>query len=250
MSPVWIEAEWEAPPMVHALVSTRAGGVSTGAYASLNLGMRAGDDPAKVAANRARLAEVVGLPAEPLWLHQVHGSRVITVDEVAGGEPEADAAVTHLSGRVLAVLTADCLPIFLAAVDGSAVGIVHAGWRGLVAGVLEAALAAMPAPPGRVLAWLGPAICAGHYEVGVEVRDAFAGTPGAERAFSPTRPGHWLCDLAALARARLATAGAGAISGGGICTREDERFYSYRREGETGRMASLVWRDRDLTSLR
>lgn len=241
MNPVWIEPEWEAPSRVRALVSTRTGGVSTGSYASLNLGMRSGDDPASVAANRARLAEAVGLPAEPLWLHQLHGSRVIGAGEVAGGEPGADAAVTHLPERVLAVLTADCLPVLFATLDGSAIGIAHAGWRGLVAGVVEAALEAMPAPPGRVLAWLGPAICAGHYEVGVEVHDAFAGTPGAEQAFPPTRPGHWSCDLAALARARLAAAGAGAISGGGFCTHEDERFYSYRREGKTGRMASLIW---------
>ena len=243
MNPAWIEPDWDVPPTVRALATTRVGGVSSGWHASLNLGMRTGDDPVHVAANRACLAVAAKLPVEPLWLRQVHGNRVIAADEAVGTEPEADAAVTKGPGRVLAVLTADCLPVFLATRDGSAVGIAHAGWRGLAAGVLEAALTAMPAPRDEIFAWLGPAIGAAHYEVGADVRDAFAGSPGAERAFMPGGRGeHWLCDLVALARARLAAVGVGAISGGEFCTYgERERFYSYRRDGETGRMASLIW---------
>ncbi|MGH8225075.1 MAG: peptidoglycan editing factor PgeF [Gammaproteobacteria bacterium] len=246
MNPAWIEPDWEAPPAVRALVTTRAGGVSSGPYASLNLGTRSGDDPVKVAANRTRLA-AARLPAEPLWLRQVHGNRVLAADEEFDPEPEADAAVTSTPRRVLAVLTADCLPVFLAARDGSAVGVAHAGWRGLAAGVVEAALAAMPAPREEVIVWLGPAIGAAHYEVGADVHDAFADSPDVERAFTASgRPDHWFCDLAALARARLEAAGVGAVSGGEFCTFDDrERFYSYRRDGETGRMASLIWVEPD-----
>ncbi|MGH8271711.1 MAG: peptidoglycan editing factor PgeF [Gammaproteobacteria bacterium] len=247
MNTIWIEPDWEALPAVRALVTTRAGGVSRGSYASLNLGTRTGDDPAHVAANRARLAATERLPAEPLWLRQVHGNRVLAADEEFKSEPEADAAVTSTPGRVLAVLTADCLSVFLAARDGSAVGVAHAGWRGLAVGVVEATLAAMPVPRDEIIAWLGPAISAAHYEVGADVHDAFADSPGVERAFTASaRPGHWFCDLAVLTRARLEAAGVGAVSGGEFCTFDErERFYSYRRDGETGRMASLIWVEPD-----
>lgn len=242
MSLPWIEPDWDAPAAVRALVTTREGGVSTGCYASLNLGARAGDDPAHVTANRARLIAAAGLPAEPLWLRQVHGNHVLAADVSSDPTPEADAALAHVPGHVLTVLTADCLPVLFATRDGSAVGIAHAGWRGLAAGVIEAALAAMSMSPDGILAWLGPAIGAAHYEVGSDVHDAFAGSPGVAGAFAPAeRRGHWFCDLTVLARARLAAAGVHAISGGGFCTWEDERFYSYRRDGRTGRMASLIW---------
>ncbi|MGH8426733.1 MAG: peptidoglycan editing factor PgeF [Gammaproteobacteria bacterium] len=238
-----IAPRWDAPPGIRALTTTRAGGASVGAYASLNLGAHVGDDPHAVAANRARLVETARLPAEPLWLNQVHGNTIAVAEKCAADRPEADGAVTRTPGRVLAVLTADCLPVLLAARDGSAIGIAHGGWRGLAAGVVEAALAAMPVAAEETVAWLGPAIGAGHYEVGAEVRAAFAESPGADAAFTTSgRDGHWFCDLAALARARLASAGVGAIAGGDFCTYEDrERFYSHRRDGETGRMANLIW---------
>ncbi|MGH8274832.1 MAG: peptidoglycan editing factor PgeF [Gammaproteobacteria bacterium] len=240
----WLRPVWAAPANVHAAATTRVGGVSRGSWASLNLAMHVGDDPALVADNRRRLAAAAKLPTEPRWLHQVHGKRVVRFDAAGTEEtPTADAAVTCAAGVVLAVLTADCLPVLLAACDGSAVGVVHVGWRGLGAGVIEAALAAMPASPGRVSAWLGPAIGAAHYEVGEEVREAFAGSPGSEDAFrASARTDHWYCNLVTLVRARLAAAGVREMAGGEWDTlAEPERFYSYRRDGKTGRMASLIW---------
>ncbi|MGH8272974.1 MAG: peptidoglycan editing factor PgeF [Gammaproteobacteria bacterium] len=240
----WIAADWGAPPSVRALCTTRAGGTSAGSYASLNLGAHVGDNPTAVAENRARLARTVGLPSPPRWLHQVHGTTVVDIDAVArGGVPSADAAVTRTVGAVLAVLTADCLPVTLAACDGSVIGIAHAGWRGLAGGVIEATLAAMAIPSRDLLAWLGPCIGPRHYEVGGEVRAAFAGSPGEAEGFHPcARAGHWLCDLAGLARARLRAAGLNAIAGGERDTfPSPEDFYSFRRDGATGRMASLIW---------
>ncbi len=233
--------DWPAPAAVRALVTTRAGGVSAGAYASLNLGTRCGDDPAAVAENRRRLAAL--LPAEPAWLRQVHGVRVAEADDVRGEEPEADAAVARRPGTVCAVLVADCLPVLFAREDGGAVAAAHAGWRGLAAGVLEATLEALGARPESLLAWLGPAIGPRVYEVGDEVRDAFlARDAAAAAAFAPARPGHWLLDLYAAARGRLAARGLTRVYGGGLCVHtEHERFYSYRRERTTGRMAALVW---------
>lgn len=245
MSGAWIEPDWEAPPGVRALTTTRLGGVSEGPYAGFNLGAHVGDDPAAVAANRAGLRRAARLPCEPLWLRQCHGTAV-AVAEKAGSEPEADAAVARTPGRVLAVLTADCLPVVLAAVDGRSIAIAHAGWRGLVSGVVEAALAAVAGRAAeRIVAWLGPAIGPRHYLVGEDVLTAFADAPGAGEAFMPAAEnGRWHCDLAALARARLAAAGVAEVRGGGRwCTyARPERFYSYRRDGRTGRMATLVWR--------
>lgn len=238
--------DWSAPARVRACVTTRwSPGRSQPPFDACNLGARCGDSAAAVAANRAALAGWLRLPTPPLWLRQVHGTDVFDAD--ARGldeEPVADAAVTRTAGRVLAVLTADCLPIVLCTDDGAAVGIVHAGWRGLAAGVVEAAVARLSAPTGSVLAWLGPAIAPSSYEVGDEVRAAFAdGDPGAEAAFTPTRPGHWTCDLYALARRRFAAIGVRHIAGGGFDTFADPRFYSYRRDGRTGRFATLVWRE-------
>ncbi|HET8765053.1 MAG TPA: peptidoglycan editing factor PgeF, partial [Rhodanobacter sp.] len=190
------------------------------------------------------LRDALGLPAAPRWLHQVHGREVIEQGVAPpAGEPDADAAVTRTPGVALAILTADCLPVLLAADDGSVVGAAHAGWRGLAAGVLESTLHAMRCAPDRVVAWLGPCIGGPSYEVGEEVRAAFVDhAPDAARCFAPTRPGHWRCDLAALARQRLAAAGVTSVHGGGFDTFTDPRFYSYRREGaRSGRFASLVW---------
>jgi hypothetical protein len=240
----WIVPDWPAPASVRALITTRAGGVSRGAYAGLNLGLGSGDDPGDVVRNRAHLRP--WLPAEPLWLRQVHGTAVAEADAMEGS-PEADAALARGPGRVCAVLTADCLPLLLCDTGGTVVAAVHAGWRGLCSGVIEQTLRAMDKPAQALLAYLGPAIGPGAYEVGAEVRDAFiAADPGGERecaaAFAPGRPGRFYADLYALARRRLARGGVAKIYGAGHCTyTERERFYSYRRDGATGRMASLIW---------
>ena len=236
--------DWPAPPNVRAVATARdVPGASKPPFDAFNLGSRCGDDAAAVAANRAALVEALALPSMPLWLRQVHGVDVFDADgEAANGEPEADAAITHRTGVVLAVLTADCLPVVFCADDGSAVGVAHAGWRGLAAGVLEATVARLRVPPQQLVAWIGPAIGAASYEVGAEVHAAFVDADaGAAAAFVPTRPGHWLCDLPALARRRLAHAGVGRVHGGGFDTFADTRFYSFRRERETGRFATLVW---------
>jgi len=240
LPPQCIRPDWRVPPRVHALATTREGGASSGPYASLNLGDHVGDDPASVARNRALLEQ--WLPAKPLWLAQVHGTTVVDAAEV-NGEPTADAAVTRELGVVLAVLTADCLPVLLAARDASAIGIAHAGWRGLAAGVVEATVARMRVAPAEIVAWLGPAIGQDAFEVGEEVRRAFADPdPTAAAAFAPGKAGKWQADLYALARRRLAAAGVTEVHGGGYCTFADrERFFSFRRDGRTGRMASLLW---------
>ncbi|MDO9219442.1 MAG: peptidoglycan editing factor PgeF [Thiobacillus sp.] len=219
-------------------MSTREGGVSHAPWASLNLGDHVGDDPVHVAANRAHLRRA--LPSEPGWLKQVHSATVV---EAGLNVPEADAAYSRKAGTVCAVLTADCLPVLLCDRAGSVVAAAHAGWRGLADGVLEATVAAMQAPPGEILAWMGAAIGPQAFEVGDEVRQVFvAQHPETARAFSPHAPGKWLADIYQLARIRLNHAGVPAVYGGGRCTfTETERFFSYRRDGVTGRMASLIW---------
>lgn len=231
--------DWPAPSRVRALVTTRAGGVSKGPYASMNPADHVGDDPAAVAENRARLRRL--LPAEPFWLEQVHGSAVCRWE--AGGPRRADACVSRTPGAVCAVLTADCLPVLLTDQAGTVVAAAHAGWRGLCAGVLERTLAAMGTDPGRILAWLGPAIGPAAFQVGDEVRAAFLAVDCATHAaFRPDVPGKWRADLYALARLALGRAGVHAVYGGGFCTYADPaRFFSYRRDGVTGRMASLIW---------
>lgn len=249
-----LPADWPAPPGVHAFSTLRHGaGVSPAPYDSLNLGSRCGDAVDAVRANRAELVSRGRLPSAPRWLRQVHGvevARFYRAAPVADEEPEADAAVTSIPGVVLAILTADCLPVVFAAEDGSEVAAAHAGWRGLVDGVLEATVAEMRTPPQRLLAWLGPAAGPQAYEVGQEVFDRFVSAdPAAQSAFAATRPGHWHVDLYALARMRLARAGvARRIHGGGLCTISDPlRFHSHRRStldgsGQSGRLATLVWR--------
>ncbi len=236
----WIMPDWPAPSNVRALITTRAGGVSTGPYASMNPADHVGDDPLAVVQNRALLR--TALPSEPFWLKQVHGDAVA---EVGSGPVEADACIARVAKQVCAVLTADCLPVLFAARDGSVVGAAHAGWRGLCAGVLERTVAAMGVPEEQVLAYLGPAIGPRAFEVGPEVREAFMALDDtAAAAFAPQANGKYLADLYLLARQRLAKVGVTKVYGGGDCTYSDaERFFSYRRDGATGRMAALVWID-------
>jgi polyphenol oxidase len=236
----WLVPDWPAPPNVRALITTRPGGASQGPYASFNLGEEVGDEPSAVERNRARLRSF--LPADPLWLHQVHGTEVVDA-ESARRLPHADGAVARTRAAVCAVLTADCLPVLLASRAGDVVGIAHAGWRGLAGGVIEATVARMAVAPGAIVAWLGPGIGRRAYEVGLDVRDAFvARDPGAAEAFGPTGAGKYLADLCALAKRRLAAAGVKTVHGGGFCTYEDSaRFFSHRRDRTTGRFASLVW---------
>ena len=306
MHPDWIVPDWPAPAHVRALVTTRSGGVSRPPYDSLNPASHVGDDPAAVVENRRILRQ--SLPAEPLWLNQVHGTRVFelllptltlptrgegiythgkgTGPSTARGEgtgssptrgggwegeepnttgpgpaypglfqpaeitPEADASFTRQPGQVCAVLTADCLPVLFCDEAGTVVAAAHAGWRGLAGGVLEETVRAMNVAPDRILAWLGPAIGPDSFEVGPEVREAFVThNEMAGIAFRPALPGtldeaprKWLADLYMLARIRLAGIGVERVHGGGACTFKDaRRFFSYRREARTGRMASLIW---------
>lgn len=251
MNESWLFPDWPVPRGVHAAVSTRDGpGVSAPPFARFNLGLRSGDAAQAVSSNRAALRQVLNLPAAPRWLRQVHGSTVAELgplrhaNEKPADEPQADAAVSHLPGTVLTILTADCLPVLFCSGNGDQIGAAHAGWRGLAGGVLEATVATMHASPSHLLAWLGPCIGAGSYEVGEEVRAAFVDQHAdASGCFVPTRPGHWHCDLATLARRRLGALGVTGIFGGGFDTFTDPRFYSYRRDGvASGRFASLIWR--------
>lgn len=250
MSDARMPADWPAPSGVHAFTTLRHGaGASRAPFDSFNLGNRYaadGDESALVERNRAELVRIAGLPAEPHWLRQVHGIDVVRVDGPGQGvEPAADASVTSTPGTVLAILTADCLPVVFAADDGSEVAAAHAGWPGLSAGMLEATVSAMRTPPERVIAWIGPAAGPERYEIGVEVRDRFLAWDAClDTAFVPTRPGHWRVDLFAIARIRLARAGVSRVYGGGVCTLSDpQRFFSHRRDARTGRMATLVWID-------
>ena len=262
MSNQWIEPDWPTPMRVRSLLTTRHGGVSQGRYASLNLGDHVGDDTRAVVENRARLAG--RLPASPKWLQQVHSATVLDVSTISRAlpPPEADAVFARQSNKVCAVLTADCLPVLLCDRSGSVVAAVHAGWRGLLAGVLERTVAAMAVPGNRLLAYLGPAIGPEAFEVGNEVRDAFLAVngkaftafkrrppeegvwPEAHEQKKGSRPEKWLADIYDLARQSLSRQGVTAVYGGHYCTvREAERFFSYRRDGLTGRMAALIWLD-------
>ena len=245
----WIEAEWPAPGNVRALTTLRTGGASSGPYHSLNLGDHVGDDPHPVAQNRQLLSGLLPGADNLCWLQQVHGTEVIEAGELPG-PPRADASWSRTRGQACVVLTADCLPVLFCSRSGDVVAAAHAGWRGLLAGVLEQTIAAMGVEDGDLLAWLGPAIGPGAFEVGAEVRSAFLGAaPSGQReqveacfAPSPHTPGRFLADLYALARQRLAPLGPGAVFGGGYCTFTDaQRFFSYRRDGGTGRMASLIF---------
>ena len=291
-----ITPEWPAPPGVRAAFTLRTGGASVAPYDSLNLGARIGDSPAAVAENRRRVRQKLRLPAEPVWLEQVHGVEVVEVGDagprgrsgaeaapakggggVAGGggadavrvtgraggaagvaasvvgvagrgdpldrPPTGDASVARGPGQVCAIRVADCMPVLFAARDGSVVGAAHAGWRGLAGGVLEATIGRLRVPATELIAWMGPAIGPEHFEVGEDVRAAFAATDaGAAAAFVANTRGRWQCDLYALARRRLTSLGVSGIYGGGWCTfAEAGRFFSYRRDGQCGRMAALIW---------
>jgi purine-nucleoside/S-methyl-5'-thioadenosine phosphorylase / adenosine deaminase len=275
-----ITPDWPAPGRVRCAFTLRSGGVSVAPYDTLNVGAHVGDSTEAVAENRRRVRECLRLPAEPVWLQQVHGTDVVDLDVLEGGararadaavgadaprgwratgsgalelrsdgrravaaSPRADAAVTRVGQRVCVIQVADCMPVLLAARDGSAVGAAHAGWRGLAGGVLEQTVRALAVPPAGLLAWLGPAISERHFEVGDDVRTAFvAGDSGAAAAFVTNTRGRWQCDLYALARRRLAALGVRNVFGGGWCTYGDAaRFFSFRRDGQCGRMAALIW---------
>jgi polyphenol oxidase len=243
-------ADWPVPPSVHAFTTLRHGiGASQPPFDTFNLGnvtVADGDDPATVERNRKLLIEHARLPSPPHWLKQVHGVDVARFETGSNGaEAIADASVTSTPGVVLAILTADCLPVVFAAEDGREVAAAHAGWRGLAAGVLEATVAAMRTPAERVIAWLGPAAGPQAYEIGEEVYRVFVDDdPASAVAFAATRPGHWRVDLYALARMRLAKAGVTCVHGGDLCTISDpQRFFSHRRDARTGRLATLVWFD-------
>ena len=239
--PDWIVPDWPAPANVKALITTRAGGVSRGPYASMNLGQSTADDPQAVAANRQRLRAC--LPEEPKWLRQVHASAVADADALTSA-PEADASVARRPHTVCAVLIADCIPVLLTDRAGSIVAIAHAGWRGLARGVIANAVERMALPPEGLIAYLGPGIGPRAFEVGADVRSAFlTGDAQAEAAFAPHAPGKWLADLFLLARQALRRAGVTHVHGGMLCTHSDaQRFYSHRRDRVTGRMAAVIWR--------
>jgi YfiH family protein len=268
-----ISPDWMAPPRVSAAFTLRTGGVSAAPYDSLNLGSRIGDSLEGVAENRRRVREALRLPAEPMWLEQVHGIAVVEAQAGRAGfntPPTGDAVVAREAGQVCAIRVADCMPVLFAARDGSVVGAAHAGWRGLAGGVLEATVARLGVPASEVIAWMGPAIGPRHFEVGDDVRAAFlaagagAGVrasigadtdgvadvvgavdrarDGVASAFTANARGRWQCDLYALARLRLQALGIVGIHGGGWCTfAEADRFFSYRRDGQCGRMAALIW---------
>ena len=248
-----LSPEWSVPSCIRAFVTTKEGGVSAPPYQSLNLGDHVGDDPLKVLDNR--LLVRAQLPSDPLWLTQTHSTMVSTPtsrQQMRGDVSiQADASVTNLPNEVLAIMTADCLPILIASADGAVVGAAHAGWRGLCAGVIENTITEMlklspKLNAGDLIAWMGPAIGPQSFEVGVDVVQAFqATTPsGQATAFIPMKdkPGKYLADIYQLASARLKILGVKSISGGDRCTvREEQEFFSYRRDGKTGRFASFVW---------
>lgn len=241
----YLRPEWPAPSAVRAATTLRDGGSSQGAYRSLNLGTHVGDEPAAVRENRERLRAALHLPTEPCWLEQVHGATVVE----AGTWPQpacADACVARDPGSVCAVLAADCLPVLFCSRAGDRVAAAHAGWRGLAAGILDSTVSSLGLPGGEILAWLGPAIGPQAFEVGDEVRIAFtARDAAAEGAFERNARGRWQADLYALARLELGRLGVQAVYGGGLCTyADDARFFSYRRDGQTGRMATLIWIER------
>ncbi|CNH12511.1 inner membrane protein [Yersinia aldovae] len=234
---------WPMPATVKACSTTRYGGISEFPYDSLNLGTHVGDIATSVVANRQSLVEQAGLPQMPVWLEQVHGTRVLHLDGKTISDVQADAVYSRVTGQVCAVMTADCLPVLFCSLAGDEVAAAHAGWRGLCAGVLEQTLAQFSARPSSIIAWLGPAIGPQQFEVGEEVKQAFTQIDAqSTAAFTPSSGSKYLADIYLLARLRLQAAGIHAIYGGDRCTvTEKQHFFSYRRDGMTGRMASLIW---------
>lgn len=239
----WISPDWPAPNQVQACVTTRLGGESQSPYLSFNVAQHVGDSAESVLHNRRQLMEQLALPTEPRWLSQIHSNRIVKLSRETNGLLEADASFTCESDIVCAVLTADCLPVMFTDDAGCCVAVAHAGWRGLVAGILEATVTALPADPDKILAWMGPAIGPSVFEVGDEVRQAFTDKyPNTKNAFQATNHGLWFADIYQLAKRILNKASVYNVFGGGYCTySDDQRFFSYRREKTTGRMASLIW---------
>ena len=236
-----VKPDWSAPPQIRACCTTRHGGVSQTPFDGLNLGLHVGDRDDDVLQNRRRLREDLLLPSEPCWINQTHSVEVVTLEQ--DDNRDADAAITREAGRIAVVMTADCLPILLCNRAGSEVAAIHAGWRGLQAGVIQSTLTAMHSPVEQLIAWVGPGITQASFEVGDEVYAAFVDPqPSAASCFNANRPGHWLCDLGGLAKSVLRRAGVAEVSLSPHCSYRDAgRFYSYRREATTGRMASLIW---------
>ncbi|MBU1438354.1 MAG: peptidoglycan editing factor PgeF [Gammaproteobacteria bacterium] len=241
-TPLWLQPDWPAPASVSALSTTRQGGFSTGVFASLNLGSHVGDDAILVEKNRDLLQQQAAMPGAPAWLNQVHGCDVLDLAKWQGDVVSADAAVSNEAGKVCLVMTADCLPVLFCNVQGTKVAAAHAGWRGLCDGVLEQTLAHFD-NPADVMVWFGPAIGPGQFEVGAEVRAAFlAKNAIANQAFVPQGTSKYLANIYLLARQRLMAAGVSRFYGGDYCTvTSPELFFSYRRDGQTGRMASCIW---------
>jgi YfiH family protein len=244
MNNSFIQPKWSAPANVHAWTTTSIGGVSSGPYTSLNLAMHVNDEPESVLRNRSLIAEKLAMPSEPFWLEQVHGPEVISLDEQPATHT-ADGSITCSDGKVCVVMTADCLPVLLCNQSGTAVAALHAGWRGLAAGILEQGVSLMPGDDD-VLAWLGPAIGPDKFQVGSEVVEGLAAGLGESAGWSrpAAQPGKYLVDIYRHARMRLEKSGVAEVSGGGLCTFTDDRhFFSYRRQGQCGRMATLIWLD-------
>lgn len=249
----WIIPQWPAPDNVRAITTTRLGGHSKHEYASMNLGDRTEDNIVAIAKNRNELYKLLDLPCEPTWLYQSHSSKVVRLYEDTTFNQNGDASYTNLVNKICVVLTADCLPVLVCAKDGSVVAAIHAGWRGLADGIIETTISTLlhfgKCRPENLLVWLGPAIGPAIFEVGDDVRDAFIRhTSRAKKAFEavPMVKGKWLADIYQLAGQRLQEMGVEEISGGGYCTATQyDKFYSYRRDGKTGRMASLIWKAAD-----
>lgn len=236
--------DWPAPSRVRAFSTTRRGGVSSGPYESFNLATHCGDDIACVTENRERLKARYEVPSAVCWLNQVHGCDVVDAGSSYPAPPSADATFSFEPQRVCAILTADCIPVLICDRTGTMVGAAHCGWRGLAQGVLAALLRRLPTDAANLMAWMGPGIGPENYEVGADVRDALLGAmspPIVERALRPSRSGKWLADLYEVTRSQLNALGVSAVFGGNFCTYRETRFYSYRRDGVTGRTATLVW---------
>ncbi len=238
----WIEPDWPVAGNIHAASTLRSGGVSQGRFSSLNLADHVNDNISDVQENRQKIAELLALPADPVWLQQVHSNRVVNINQQTEVEA-ADASFTERAGVVCAVLTADCLPVLLASKDGSIICAIHAGWRGLLSGIISKAVNALNNK--ELIAWLGPAIGENCFEVGKEVKDQFiAKSTNYNKAFQQKSKQHYLANIYQIAGIELAGLGIYQVYGGGFCTVTDkQQFFSYRRDGETGRMATLIWRD-------
>ena len=239
--PHFVAINWPAPARVRAAFSTRRGGASIGPWASLNLGSHVGDDPLAVASNRAALVASLGLQHEPCWLEQIHSDILLDLDDDTCAR-RGDAALTSRPQRVATVMVADCLPVLLCDRQGRQVAAVHAGWRGLASELIRKTVTAFHAPPADLIAWLGPAIGPRAYVVGEDLHARFVALDEHYASAFARMDGQWHMDLAALAALQLAATGVTSISASGVCVHSDaQNYFSYRRDGETGRMAAMVW---------